>query len=66
MKLLKVYLEQTNDERRGARAATIMAAANERRRAGRAERAKNGNSARANAGSIGPSALDREDRDVQT
>ena len=35
-------------------------------RAGRAERAKNGNSAHANAGSIGPSALDREDRDAQT
>ena len=38
----------------------------ERRRAGRAERTKNGNSARANAGSIGPSALDREDRNTQT
>eukprot|EP01043_Picozoa_sp_COSAG02_P134611 COSAG02_NODE_72783_length_181_cov_25.890244_1_plen_60_part_11 len=33
-----------------------------RRRAGRAERRKNANSAHADAGSIGPSALDREDR----
>ena len=38
----------------------------QRRRAGRAERTKNGNSARANARSIGPSALDREDKDAQT
>ena len=35
-------------------------------RAGRAERTKNGHSARADAGSIGPSGLDRENRDAQT
>ena len=35
-------------------------AANPERGAGRAERTKNGHSARADAGSIGPNALDRE------
>ena len=35
-------------------------------RAGRAERTKNGHSARADAGSIDPSGLDRENRDAQT
>ena len=44
--------------------AAARATTSERRRAGRAERAKNGNSAHANAGSIGPSALDREDSDA--
>ena len=58
----KVYLEQANDERAVARPHRNS----ERHRARRAERAKNGNSARADAGSIGPSALDREDRDAQT